>query len=206
MTKVAIIDDHVVVRMGLKYVIASDPTLEFIGEFGGGEGAAAFVANLKPDVTLLDVRMPDKNGIEVLGEMLAAEPKAKVIMLTTSDIEEDVYRSIELGAMGYVMKDSSVENITAAIHGAVRGEVYMTDDVRKIYETRKGAKGLSPRESEVLVEVAKGSNNREIAASLGISENSVKMHLKRIFFKLGATDRTEAAQLAAKRGFLPGGR
>ena len=118
MIKVAIIDDHVVVRAGLKYVIASDPELEFAGEFGGGEGAAAFVAETKPDVTLLDVRMPDKGGIDVLKEILAADAKARVVMLTTSNVEEDVFRAIEEGALGYVMKESPIETISAAIRSA----------------------------------------------------------------------------------------
>jgi len=205
MIKVAIIDDHVVVRAGLKYVLASDPEMSFIGEFGGGAGAAQFVSELKPDVTLLDVRMPDLSGVEALKEILTVEPKARVVMLTTSDVEEDVYRSIEEGALGYVQKEAPVEEILGAIHSAMKGDVYMSEDIRRIYETRKGAKGLSPREAEVLGAVADGLNNRQIGERLGISENSVKMHLKRIFYKLGADDRTEAVNLALKRGFLQHG-
>ena len=201
MIKVAIIDDHVVVRAGLKYVLASDPELEFVGEYGGGR-AAQFVSTVEPDVTLLDVRMPDLNGVEALEDILAARPKARVVMLTTSDVEEDVYRSIEAGALGYVQKEAPVEEIIRAIRSAMAGDVYMSDEIRRIYETRKGAKGLTPREAEVLNAVADGLGNREIGARLGISENSVKMHLKRIFYKLGADDRTEAVNLAVKRGFL----
>jgi DNA-binding NarL/FixJ family response regulator len=103
------------------------------------------------------------------------------------------------------MKESPVDDIIAAVRSAMAGDVYMSEDVRRIYETRKGVKGLSPRENEVLVCVSRGQNNREIGASLGISENSVKMHLKRIFFKLGATDRTEAVELAVRRGFISRG-
>ena len=202
MTKVAVVDDHVVVRMGLKFLIESAPDLEWCGEFGGGRGAAEFVAEAKPDVTLMDVRMPDRSGVDALRDILAADPKARVVMLTTSDTEEDVYRSIEEGALGYVMKESPVEEIVAAVRSAMAGEVYMSDDVLRIYETRRGVKGLSPRETEVIDCAARGLNNREIGASLGISENSVKMHLKRVFFKLGATDRTEAVDLAVRRGFI----
>lgn len=205
MIKVAIIDDHVVVRAGLKYVLASDPEMSFVGEFGGGAGAAQFVLDKRPDVTLLDVRMPDLNGVEALKEILSADPKARVVMLTTSDVEEDVYRSIEEGALGYVQKEAPVEEILGAIHSAMNGDVYMSEDIRRIYETRKGAKGLSPREAEVLSAVADGLNNRLVGERLGISENSVKMHLKRIFYKLGADDRTEAVNLALKRGFLTRG-
>ena len=202
MIKVAVIDDHVVVRTGLKYIIESDSELSFAGDFAGGKGAAQFVAQTKPDVVLLDVRMPDENGIEVLKEIMANNPKARVVMLTTSDTIEDVYRSIEEGALGYVMKESPVEIIIAAIRSAMSGDVYMTEEVRKIYETRKGMKGLSPREAEVISEVGKGLGNREIGEKLGISENSVKMHLKRAFFKLGAGDRAEAVSLARQRGMI----
>lgn len=202
MIKVAVIDDHVVVRTGLKYIIESDSELCFAGDFAGGKGAAQFVAQTKPDVTLLDVRMPDENGIEVLKEIMASDPKSRVVMLTTSDTIEDVYRSIEEGALGYVMKESPVEIIIAAIRSAMSGDVYMTEEVRKIYETRKGMKGLSPREAEVISEVGKGLGNREIGEKLGISENSVKMHLKRAFFKLGAGDRAEAVSLARERGMI----
>jgi len=204
MIKVVIIDDHVVVRAGLRYIIEADAELSFIGEFGGGVGAAAFVAEKQPDVVLLDVRMPDKGGIEVLKEIREADPKARVVMLTTSNVEEDVFRAIEDGALGYVMKESPIETIQSAIRSAMAGEVFMTDEVRKIYETRKSSKGLSVREAEVLEIAARGSNNREIATALGLSENSVKMFLKRAFFKLGAANRAEAVQLAVQRGLIAG--
>ena len=203
MIRVAIIDDHVIVRTGLKYLIEADSELELAGEFGGGVGAADFVAQVRPDVTLLDVRMPDKGGIDVLREILAADPQARVVMLTTSDVEEDVFRAIEDGALGYVMKESPIEVIGAAIRSAMAGDVFMTDDVRRIYETRKSAKGLSAREAEALVLAAKGAGNREIAAAMNLSENSVKMFLKRAFFKLGASNRAEAVQLAVRRGLIP---
>ena len=203
MIRVAIIDDHVIVRTGLKYLIDADPELEFAGEFGGGVGAAEFVAGVRPDVTLLDVRMPDKGGIDVLREIIAADPHARVVMLTTSDVEEDVFRAIEEGALGYVMKESPVEVIGAAIRSAMAGDVFMTEEVRRIYETRKSAKGLSAREAEALVLASKGAGNREIAAAMNLSENSVKMFLKRAFFKLGAANRAEAVQLAVKRGLIP---
>ena len=203
MIRVAIIDDHVIVRTGLKYLIEADSELELAGEFGGGVGAADFVAQVRPDVTLLDVRMPDKGGIDVLREILAADPQARVVMLTTSDVEEDVFRAIEDGALGYVMKESSIEVIGAAIRSAMAGDVFMTEDVRRIYETRKSAKGLSAREAEALVLAAKGAGNREIAAAMSLSENSVKMFLKRAFFKLGASNRAEAVQLAVRRGLIP---
>ena len=154
---------------------------------------------------LPELRPPPINAVAALKETLSADPTARVVMLTTSDVEEDVYRSIEEGALGYVQKEAPVEEILGAIHSAMNGDVYMSEDIRRIYETRKGAKGLSPREAEVLSAVADGLNNRLVGERLGISENSVKMHLKRIFYKLGADDRTEAVNLALKRGFLTRG-
>ena len=203
MIRVVIIDDHAVVRTGLRYIIEADPELEFAGEYGGGLGAADFVMFTAPDVVLMDVRMPDRGGIDALKDILKANPKAKVVMLTTSDVEEDVFRAIEEGAFGYVMKESEVEVISAAIKSAMAGEVFMTDEVRRIYETRKGSKGLSSREAEVLKLAATGGNNKEIATQMGLSENSVKMFLKRAFYKLGASNRAEAVQLAVKRGLIP---
>ena len=204
MIRVVIIDDHVVVRAGLRYIIEADPELEFAGEFGGGVGAVEFVAEKNPDVVLLDVRMPDRGGIDVLRDLLVADPKRRVVMLTTSDVEEDVYRAIEEGAFGYVMKESPIEVISAAVRSAFAGEVFMTDEVRRIYETRKGSKGLSAREAEVLQLAAKGASNGVIAKEIGLSENSVKMFLKRAFFKLGASNRAEAVQLAIRRGLIEG--
>jgi len=204
MIRVVIVDDHVVVRAGLRYIIEADPELEFAGEYGGGLGAADFVMFNSPDVTLMDVRMPDRSGIDALKDILTANPKARVVMLTTSDAEEDVFRAIEEGALGYVMKDSPVEVISAAIRSAMAGEVYMTDEVRRVYETRKGMRGLSTRETQVLKLAALGANNKTIAAEMGLSENSVKMFLKRAFFKLGASNRAEAVQLAVKRGLIEG--
>ena len=179
MIRVAVVDDHMVVRAGLKYVLESDPELVFCGEWGGGNGALEFIEKVQPDVTLLDVRMPDKSGVDVLKEVLGRHPREKIVMLTTSDAAEDVFRSIEEGAHGYVMKESPIEVITAAVRAAAAGEVYMTDDVRRIYETRRGMPGLANRERQVLECVSRGLNNREIGDKLGISENSVKMHLKR---------------------------
>jgi two-component system NarL family response regulator len=191
-----------VVRAGLKYVLESDPELVFCGEHGGGKGAVEFISTVQPDVTLMDVRMPDMSGVDALRDILAVHPREHIVMLTTSDAAEDVFRAIEEGARGYVMKESPIEVITAAIRAAHAGDVYMNDEVRRIYETRKAQPGLARRESEVLAFVAQGMNNRAIGERLGVSENAVKMHLKRIFFKLNVSDRAEAVTTAIQRGFL----
>ena len=199
---VAVIDDHAVVRMGLKYALSAFKDLEFSGEYGDGEGAADFVKRLQPDVTLLDIRMAKKDGIEALGEILAAVPEAKVIMLTTSMTEEDVFRSLESGAEGYVLKDRDPQCIVDAIRTVAEGGKYVPEEVRAIYEARRLAPGLTPREHEALKLLAKGKSNREIAADLGVSEDGAKIHLKHVFSKLDAKDRIEAVAIAIRRGLV----
>ena len=199
-TRILIADDHVVVRMGLKFALATLKDIEFAGEHGAGEGAAKFVRELKPDVTLLDIRMPKKDGIEALEEILDANPEAKVVMLTTSSTEEDIYRSLKLGAKGYVLKDRDPQNIVDAIRLVAAGGSYIPDEVRELYEIRSKEPELTPRENETLQLLVSGKCNREIAAALGVSEDGAKIHLKHIFAKLGVKDRTGAIATALRRG------
>ena len=200
--RVAVIDDHAVVCMGLKFALATLEDMEFAGEHGAGEGAAKFVRELKPDVTLLDIRMPKKDGIEALEEILDDDPEAKVVMLTTSSTEEDIYRSLKLGAKGYVLKDRDPQNIVDAIRLVAAGDSYIPDEVRELYEIRSKEPELTPRENETLQLLVSGKCNREIAAALGVSEDGAKIHLKHIFAKLGVKDRTGAIATALKRGLV----
>lgn len=200
--RVAVVDDHAVVRMGLKFALATLKDIEFAGEHGTGEGAAKFVKALKPDVTLLDIRMPKKGGIEALEEILDADPEAKVVMLTTSSTEEDIYRSLKLGAKGYVLKDRDPQNIVDAIRLVAAGDSYIPDEVRELYEIRSKEPELTPRENETLQLLASGKCNREIAAALGVSEDGAKIHLKHVFAKLGVKDRTGAIATALRRGLV----
>ena len=128
--RVAVIDDHSVVRMGLKFTVRLFKDLDFVGEHDSGAGAADFVARVKPDVTLLDIRMPGTDGIAALEEILAANPKAKVVMLTTSGTDEDIYRSLEIGAKGYVFKTEAADDIVAAIRTVAGGDRYIPEPVR----------------------------------------------------------------------------
>ena len=137
--RVAVIDDHSVVRLGLKFAVRMFKDMEFAGEHPRGEGAAEFVDAAKPDVTLLDIRMPGKDGIEALRDILAAHPDAKVVMLTTSGTDEDIYRSLELGAKGYVMKDGDSGEIMKAIRAVADGGRFIPEDVRVIYDRRAAA-------------------------------------------------------------------
>ena len=203
MIRVAIIDDHVIVRTGLKYLVEADPELELAGEFGGGVGAVDFYRAVKPDVTLLDVRMPDRGGIDVLHDLLEADPDARVVMLTTSGTDEDIYRSLELGAKGYVLKDGDSGEIMKAIRTVADGGKFIPEDVRVIYDRRAAAPEITGKELETLRLVAEGHTNREIAETLAVSEVTVKVRLTGIFTKLGARDRVDAVNRAVERGLIP---
>ena len=202
MIKVAIIDDHAVVRMGLKYAIMLEKDLEFAGEKDDGENAAAFVAGTKPDVILLDIRMPKVDGLEALAAILAADRSAKVIMLTTSDADDNVYRAVNLGAKGYVIKDRDSESIVKAIRTVAGGGKYFPDEVKALYRERAEMPDLTAREKEVLVVLSKGLSNVEIGKTLGISADCAKVHVKHIFEKLEVSDRVECVTEAQRRGFL----
>ena len=200
MAEILIVDDDHHLRQGFQRLLDAEGYETRTA--ASAEEALNLMRERMPQCVVMDVRMPDRSDIDALKDILAANPKARVVMLTTSDAEEDVFRAIEEGALGYVMKESELEVISAAVRSAMAGEVYMTDEVRKIYETRKGSKGLSAREAQAIKVAATGANNKEIAKEMGLSENSVKMFLKRAFFKLGASNRAEAVQLAVKRGLI----
>ncbi len=198
--KVVLIDDHAVVRMGLKYALSLFKDIEFAGELSDGEGAAEFVKEKKADVTLLDIRMPGKDGIAALSEILASDPAAKVIMLTTSSMEEDVFRSIKLGAKGYVLKDRNPENIVKAVREVYGGGTFIPDDIQAIYKTRSEEPELTPSEMEAIELLVQGMSNKAMADKLGITEDGVKVRLKHAYEKLGVNDRSGAMAAALRRG------
>ncbi|MBQ6135944.1 MAG: response regulator transcription factor [Kiritimatiellae bacterium] len=200
--RVAIVDDHAVVRMGMKYALSVFKDLEFVGEHPDGTHAAEFVDKVKPDVLLLDIRMPGKDGVAALEDILAANPAQKVMMLTTAGTEEEVFRSLSLGAKGYVMKDSAPGGIVDAIRVIAAGGEYVPEEIRELYNARRASPELTPRELEALTLLSKGLSNREIAAGLGVSEDGAKIHLKHVNEKLGAKDRVDAVAIAIRRGLV----
>ena len=202
MIKVAIIDDHAVVRMGMKYVLSMDDEFVFAGEYPRGEGAAEWLAKIEPDVVLLDIYMPDKNGLAVLKEIREKLPEQKVLMLTTSVADNDAYEAMRLGAHGYLLKDRDAADIYKAIRIVAGGAKYFPDAVRDLIRERQMTPTPSPREQDVLEELVRGGSNEEIAARLGISLSGVKNHLQSLFVKLGVNDRAEAVAAAIKRGFV----
>ena len=203
MIKVAVIDDHAVVRMGLKYVLGvRRDEFAFVGEWPGGDGAVEFVKRVDPDVVLLDIRMPDRDGISVIGDILAVRPQQKVIMLTTSDADNDVYQALSLGAKGYLLKDRDAAEITSALNRVMQGGKYVPEQVMELFRKRQMTPGLTPRETEVLTHLHDGLTNEAIAEKLGVGKDMVKLHLKNIFNKLDVNDRVSAVREAYTRGFL----
>jgi DNA-binding NarL/FixJ family response regulator len=202
MTTVAIVDDHSVVRIGMKYVIMTDREFKFVGEADDGAEAVSLVEKVHPDILLLDVRMPGTDGIAALKSVREKFTDQKVVMLTMSDSEEDVYQAITLGARGYVIKDNSPVNIIGALKKVMAGELAVSDAVRSAYEARKSERGLTGREKEILVLVSKGCSNAEIGDILHLSPNTVKNHLKNLFESLGAADRAEAVAIGIRRGLI----
>ena len=202
MTTVAIVDDHSVVRIGMKYVIMTDREFKFVGEADDGAEAVSLVEKVHPDILLLDVRMPGTDGIAALRLVREKFPDQRVVMLTMSDAEEDVYQALSLGACGYVIKDNSPGNIIGALKTVMSGELAVSESVRSVYEARKSERGLTGREKEILVLVSKGCSNAEIGDILHLSPNTVKNHLKNLFETLGAADRAEAVAIGIRRGLI----
>lgn len=201
--RVAIIDDHSIVRLGIELSLRLFKDMEFAGEATNGEHAVDFLARVKPDVTLLDIRMPLKNGIDALAEILAANPAAKVIMLTTSGTDEDIYRALKLGAKGYVLKAEKANDVIEAIRTVAAGGTYIPAPVRVIYDRRAEQPTLKQAEIETLGMAAKGMNNSEIATALGLAPVTIKVRMSAIFAKLNVTDRVSAVNEAIARGILP---
>ncbi|ACZ84675.1 response regulator [Streptosporangium roseum] len=205
MLRLMIVDDHPVVREGLRGMLEADPGITVVGEAASGDEAVVRAGELRPDVILMDLRMPDGDGVSATGRILAERPESRVIVLTTYETDQDIVRAVEAGAAGYLLKDTSRADLLAAIVSAARGETVLSPSVATRLVTRMRApvsESLSPREAEVLSLVARGLTNAQIGKELFISETTVKTHLLRVFGKLGVSDRTAAVTTALDRGLL----
>ena len=200
--RILIADDHYVVRMGLIAMVNLEPDMEIVAEATDGNQACALFKRWNPDLTLLDVRMPVKNGIEAAIEIRKENKDARILMLTALDGDEDIHKAIEAGAAGYVFKDSTDEKLLPAIRAVASGRRWIPEEVAKRLEARRLFEDLTPRELLILNEVVKGLANKQIADVLGISENTVKWHLKNILGKLCVADRAEAVAVAIQRGII----
>jgi DNA-binding NarL/FixJ family response regulator len=202
---VLVVDDHVIVRQGLRGMLAAEPDLDVVGEAGSGPEAVAMVGAHAPDVVLMDLRMPGGDGVAATTAITAKHPTTRVVVLTTYDTDADILRAVEAGAAGYLLKDCSQAELTSAIRAAARGETVLTPSVAtRLVNRMRGPvpESLSPREVQVLALVAVGRTNAEIGRELHISEATVKTHLLRTFSKLDVSDRTAAVTIARDRGLL----
>jgi DNA-binding NarL/FixJ family response regulator len=199
--QVLLADDHFIVRMGLRAVFELDNEIRVIAEAATAEETIAIHAKIKPEVTLLDLRMPG-GGIVALKSILSHQPDAKVLILTTSDLEEDIHRALSAGAYGYVLKTTASEDLSLAIIAVHSGKRWLPEDLVRKLAGRNDTEELSPREAEVLLLVVKGLTNPEIAEVLQFSLGTAKAHLRSILAKLQVTDRTEAAAEAYRRGLV----
>jgi two-component system, NarL family, response regulator len=200
--RVLVVDDHPLMRLGLRTRIDGEPDMKVVAEAGDGPTAVAAYAQHKPDITLLDLRLPGMDGPEIITVIRRDDPEAKVIILTTYDADEDVYRAVQAGARGYLLKGTFAEGMLEAIRNVHAGRRLIAPEVAARLADRVASPSLTSREVAVLELVAKGMSNKEIGAALFVSETTIKYHLKNIYSKLGASDRTEAALVATQRGIL----
>jgi DNA-binding NarL/FixJ family response regulator len=201
--RVVVVDDHRVVRVGLRAMLAHEPDIEVVGEAGDAEEALAVHAAHHPDITLMDLRLPDVSGAELITRIRAIDRHTRFIVLTSYDAEEDVFRAIQAGAQGYLLKGTFPDGILEqTIRTVNAGRRVIPPRIAERLAHRLSVPALTPRERTVLELVAKGLSNREIGARLSTAPGTVKVHLGRIYAKLGVGDRTAAALLAIERGLV----
>ncbi|HRE05097.1 MAG TPA: response regulator transcription factor [Opitutaceae bacterium] len=200
--RVLIVDDHPTFRMGLAALVNSQADMTVAAEFENGERAVAEYQSALFDVVLMDLRLPGMGGVEASLGIMSRDPQARIVVLTTYDRDEDVYRAIQAGAKSYLLKDMSTEQIIGTIRAVFHGTAELPSTVAQRLDERLQRQGLTPREQEVLLLLVKGRSNKEIAAALFLSEETVKSHLKTLFAKLGVRDRTDAAISAIRHGIV----
>lgn len=197
-----LVDDHSVVRMGLAAVLAYYPDVQVVAQAEDGHEAVARFRELRPDVVLMDARMPGLGGVDAMRAIRAEWPQARVIMLTTSDLDDDVQQALEAGADGYLLKSVGRDELLDAIRHVHAGQSYIPAAIQKLMAELSHRKHLSGREFEVLDGMRRGLSNRDIALGLAISEHTVKAHVKAILHKLESADRAEAVARAFEQGLL----
>jgi two-component system NarL family response regulator len=215
LVRVLVVDDHALFRRGLELVLSGEPDIEIVGEAVDGVDAVTKAEALHPDVVLMDVRMPRASGIEAARTIRAAMPATRVIMLTVSDRDDDLFEAVKAGANGYLLKEVSIEELANAVRAVARGQSLISPTMaskllaefnvlaaRAPDVPRAAAPQLTSRELDVLRLAARGSTNREIAGSLGIAENTVKNHMRNVLEKLHLHSRTEAVMYAVREHLL----
>jgi DNA-binding NarL/FixJ family response regulator len=205
--RILVVDDHPIVRSGITSVLATQSDFDVVGEAGTGDEAITAAARLRPDLVLMDLRMPGRGGVAAAAAILAMHPATRVVVLTTYASDGEVLRAIEAGAVGYLLKDVPHDEFFRALRAVARGERYLAPLVTERLMARwqqPARRTLTEREVEVLQRVARGDGNKLIARHLGISEPTIKAHLVHIFEKLGVDNRTAAARIAREQGLITG--
>jgi two-component system NarL family response regulator len=200
--RVLIADDHPVVRAGLAAVITQEPDLEVVGEAENGERAVALFREHRPDATLMDLRMPEVGGVDAIRRITAEFPDARILALTTYEGDADIRRALNAGARGYLLKDMLLSDVITALRSVLRGERVIPAAVATRLAEFPERSDLTERELQVLELVGRGLSNKEVAKAIGRMDETVKIHLKNIFAKLGVSDRTEAVTVALGRGLI----
>jgi DNA-binding NarL/FixJ family response regulator len=200
--RVMLVDDHPAFRKGMAALITSEPGLEVVAQTGDGSEALELYRAKKPDVVLMDLRLPGMGGVEAILAIRKEFPEARVIVLTTFDTDEDIYRAMQSGAKSFLLKDTPEDELAATIRAVHAGEKVLAEKMAKRLADRQQRANLSEREMDVLQFLIKGRSNKEIASSLFVSEDTVKAHLKTLFAKLHVQDRTEAAISAIRQGIV----
>ncbi len=200
--RVLCVDDHPLVRKGIASILANEADMELVGEANNGREAVEMFKQFKPDVVLMDLRMPDLDGTSATRMIRQEAPEARIIALTSYDGDQDIYRALEAGVRGYILKEMVHTEVVRAIRTVHSGKRLMPQEVAERLSEYFPQVALTPREVEVLGLVAKGMANKEIATKLGTASGTVKMHIQNILAKLGASDRTHAVTIAMERGIL----
>ena len=199
---VLVVDDHALLRTGVANIINQEPDLRVVGEAGNGVEALEAYERHRPDVTLLDLRMPLMEGVEAIRRIRDRDPRARVIVLTTYDTDEEITRALKAGAKAYVLKDIPADELVRCIRDVLAGKTYLAPSAAAKLAEGVTRVRLTPREMSALQLMADGKANKEIATALDISERTVKTHLAHLFEKLGVTTRTEAIKVATRRGLV----
>lgn len=200
--RILVADDHLVYRIGIRNLLASEPGFEVVGEAPDGVQAIELYHSLKPDVVLLDLRMPKKNGIEVVQAIRRDDRSARILVVTSYQTEEEVFQVLQAGALGYVLKDVGRDTLIAAVRSVDAGTRWISPAIARQFNDRAVRQELTARELEVLRLLARGLTNREIANVYSISANTVKNHLNSLMAKLEVADRTEAVSFCLARGIV----
>jgi DNA-binding NarL/FixJ family response regulator len=200
--RIMIVEDHAVVRQGLAALLATTPDFAVVAQAADGRQAIEQFRRHQPDVTLMDLRLPNMPGVEAIARIRIDFPQARIIVLTTFDGDEDIYRALQAGARGYLLKGMTAEELIEAIRSVHAGKSRIPAPVAERLAERMSAPTLTGRETEVLQLIVGGNSNKEIAAALAISEATVKTHINSLLSKLGVTDRTQAATTALQRGIV----